>query len=221
MSQQINLYNALFLKEEKHFSARTMAQALVAIAVGVLGLYGYGLFETRSAEKLAEQYRDQLATQRDQFAKFGSKIAPQAPSKALESDIARLESEIKARQATLQAFSTGELGNTAGFSEFFAAFGRQAMPGVWLTAVQIADSGNDLIVRGRVLRPELMPSYLRALNKEPMMRGRRVTEMKLAAKSPAAPAKSPAIEPERFVEFILTVPMRTTEATQAATGRPQ
>ena len=32
MTQQINLYNPLFLKKEKHFSARTMAQALVVVA---------------------------------------------------------------------------------------------------------------------------------------------------------------------------------------------
>ena len=196
MSQQINLYNPIFLKQEKHFSARAMAQALLLIAVGVLGLYVYALVETRSAEKVAEQYREQVDRQRDQFIKSGSTLSPQARSKALEADIARLESEIKARQSTLQALSTGELGNVAGFSEFFAAFGRQAIPGVWLTGVEIADSGSDLMVHGRVLRPELMPAYLRALSREPMMRGRRVTELKLAAK------------PERFVEFTLTAPLR-------------
>jgi hypothetical protein len=51
------------------------------------------------------------------------------------------------------------------------------------------------------------------LNQEPMMRGRRVTEMKLAAKS--APRASGAAEqkgPERFVEFTLTAPLRLAEA---------
>ena len=46
MSQQINLYNPLFLKQEKHFSARTMAQALGIIALALAALYGYAAAET-------------------------------------------------------------------------------------------------------------------------------------------------------------------------------
>jgi hypothetical protein len=192
MSQQINLYNPLFLKQEKHFSARTMLQALLLIGAGIMALYVYGVIETGNAERVAAQSRQQLTAQRDQFVKLGGKLSALTRSKALEADIARLESEVKAREATLEALSTGELGNTTGFSEFFAAFGRQALPGVWLTGINIGDSGNDLVVQGRVLRPELMPQYLRALGNEPMMRGRRITEMKLAAKAaPAAPARTP------------------------------
>jgi hypothetical protein len=96
-----------------------------------------------------------------------------------------------------------------------AALGRQSTPGVWLIGLKIGEAGNDLEVRGRALRPDLVPVYLRALNNEPMMRGRRVTEMKLAAKAlppPAAgtEAKAPAA-PERFVEFTLTAPLRMAE----------
>lgn len=211
MSQQINLYNPLFLKQEKHFSARTMVQGLSVIALGLAALYAYALFESRAATRHAQQYRDQLSTQRDQMLKLSVQIAAQGRSKALESEVARLEGELKTRRATLQLLGTGELGNTTGFSEFFAAFGRQAMPGVWLTGFTISDSGNDLLINGRALRPELIPSYLGALNKEDMMRGRRLTEMKLAAReAPKAgdPAAKGVALPERYVEFILNAPLR-------------
>lgn len=220
MSQQINLYNPLFLKQEKHFSARTMVQGLGVIALGLAALYAYALFETRAAARNAQGYRDQLSAQRDQMLKLGVRIAAQGRSKALESEVARLEGELKARQATLQLLSTGELGNTTGFSQFFAAFGRQAMPGVWLTGFTISDSGNDLLINGRALRPELIPSYLGALNNEEMMRGRRLTGMKVAAKEAPKggdPAAKGAALPERYVEFVLNAPVQAPAPVKGAT----
>lgn len=221
MSQQINLYNPLFLKQEKHFSARTMLQGLGIIGLGLAALYGYAFFESRAAERNAQRYRDQLAGQRDQLVKLAAQLGSQGRSKAMEAEIARLEAELKAKQATLGALSTGELGNTTGFSDFFAAFGRQAMSGIWLTGFTIGDSGSDLRVNGRALRAELIPSYLRALGDESMMRGRRVTEMKLVAKeaprSAAATSQDKPAGPERYIEFTLTAPLRVA-APAAAKG---
>ena len=214
MSQQINLYNPLFLKKEKHFSARTMAQALVVVAASITVVAVFGSLQTRSAERLAGQYRTQLAGTRAQLVKLGGADTP-ARSKALEAEIARLEGEIKARQATLQALTGGEFGNTAGFSEFLAALGRQALSGTWLTRIRVEDAGNSLFVEGRALRADLVPAYLRGLSREPMMQGRRVTEMKLAA----SPAKSPGALPASFVEFSLAAPRELREL-PAGEGKP-
>jgi Fimbrial assembly protein (PilN) len=139
----------------------------------------------------------------------------------LESEVARLEGEVKARQAVLAALSIGELGNTTGFSEFLAALGRQALRGVWLTGLNIGEAGNNLQISGRALRPELVPAYLKALSAEPMMRGRQVTEMKLAAKATAPPpaqggtAKA-AAGPQRFVEFTVSAPLRVSDTPKGA-----
>lgn len=219
MSQQINLYNPLFLKQEKYFSARTMAQALGLIVLGLLGLYAYAFIESRAGERTAEQYRRQAAAQQEQAVGLATRLASQGRSPALEAEVARLDAEATGKRTTLRALGAGELGNTVGFSDFLAAFGRQAQPGVWLTGVSIADSGSDLVVRGRALRPELVPAYLRALNNESMMRGRRVTEMRLSAKSAPA-AKGNAGEPERFVEFTLTAPLRPAPVPLAKAGTP-
>jgi len=67
MSQQINLYNPLFLRKQKYFSARTMLQSLGLIAVGLLALYAYALVQTRGLERLAKSYADQLSVQRAQL----------------------------------------------------------------------------------------------------------------------------------------------------------
>lgn len=203
MSQQINLYDAAFEKKEKPFSLRAMSVSLALVAAGVVSLYGYAALQTRSAERTAAQLGEQLKVQREQLAQL-AKLPVRMPSRALEAEIAKLGAEVKARQTSLQALGTGELGNAAGFSEFLAALGRQAVPGIWLTSVTIGDSGNELLVQGRALRADLMPAFLRALNKEPVMRGRRVTELKLAARGDEK-KQSP------FIEFSLSAPLQLAE----------
>ena len=216
MSQQINLYNPLFLKQEKHFSARTMAQALGVVALAIVAVFGAGVFQTRSAERLAAQYRQQLTHEQARVVALTRDASGAVRSKALESEVAQLEAQIKLRQQTMQALNGGELGNTAGFSEFFAALGREALSGVWLTRVRIDDAGNGLVVEGRALRAELLPAYLKALSRESMMRGRRVTEMKVSASTTEAGQNAPG----RFVEFSLNAPLELPESATAG-GRGQ
>ena len=214
MSQQINLYNPLFLRKQKYFSARTMLQSLGLIAAGLLVLYAYALVQTRDFERLAKDYAGQLSAQRAQFVA----LSGQGRGKLLEAEVARLEGELRGRRATLDIVKGGEYGNTEGFSRYFAAFGRHPMRGVWLTGFSVGDGGNDLRVRGRVLHADLVPAYLKALNDEVVMRGRLVTELKLLAKDESAARRvsgAAALEPERFVEFDLTAPIRAAEL-----GRP-
>ncbi len=230
MSQQINLYNPLFLKQEKYFSAPAMVQALGIIALALAGFYVYALVQMREVERLAAVDRARIALLREQFVKLGGSLAPRGRSKALESDVASLEADVNARQSVITALQSGELGNTAGFSGYFAAFGRKTMPGVWLTGFSVGESGNELQVRGRVLHPDLVPAYLRSLNGESVMRGRQVTELKLTAKEasaapqPAAPAgaragappATPLATPQRFVEFSLVAQLHAPEPAKSA-----
>jgi hypothetical protein len=210
MSQQINLCNPLFLRKQKYFSTRTMLQSLVLIAAGLIALYAYALVQTRGLERLAAQYGSQLSVQRDQFVALGA----QGRGKLLEAEVSRLEGDLRVRRSTLDMLLTGEFGNTEGFSRYFAAFGRHPIRGVWLTGFSVGEGGNDLRIRGRVLHADLVPAYLKALNSEEVMRGRLVTELKLLAKDESAARRSAAastLEPERFVEFDLTAPVRAAE----------
>ena len=216
MSQQINLYNPLFLRKEKYFSSRTMLQSLGLIALGLLALYAYALVQTRDLERVAGEYSQQLGAQREQFVR----LSGQGSSKLLEAEVARLETALAARRGMLDALQGGELGNTNGFSRYFAAFGRRPMRGVWLTGFSVGESGNELRIRGRVLYPDLVPAYLKALNNEAVMRGRQVVELKLAARDESAARGAQAAPgPARFVEFDLSAPLHLVEpAKPAATG---
>lgn len=220
MSQQINLFNPLFMRKEKYFSARTMLQSLGLIALGLAVLYAYALWQASDLQRLGAGYGSQLAAQREQFIA----LSGQGRSKLLEAEVVRLEGDLQVRRGVLELMQGGAgLGNTTGFSRFFAAFARHPMRGVWLTGFSVGDNGNMLNVRGRVLHPDLVPEYLKLLNQDDVMRGRLVTELRLVAKdeSGARPgsAAGAVAGPTRFVEFDLSAPLRLADVgTPAAKG---
>lgn len=236
MSQQINLFNPVFLRKKKYFSAVTMLQALGLIAVGTIAFAGYAAYKVQVLAAAAAQSEQQFAAQRTQFAALAKELGPQGSGGLLADEIAKSEARLNARRDLLTTLRTGELGNVEGFSKYLAAFARRRVDGVWLTALSVGGDENDMVVRGRALRPELVPSYLRALNGEEVMRGRHVTELSLTANrettgapipgsptgstqgAPASMASQPHA-PTRYIEFSFVAP-RNPEAAKppAAAG---
>jgi hypothetical protein len=228
MAQQINLYNPSFRRQKKPFSAVAMAQGLALITVGMIGFSIYAAYQLRSAAAVTSQGEKQLESVRTQFIALAKQR--QAPTKGspLVEELARTEAQAKTRRDLLANLRTGALGNIDGFSKYLAAFARQKTDGVWLTAIAVGGDENDLVVRGRVLRAELVPAYLKALNTEEVMRGRKVTDLSLSAVQEPAPAvgtgqpgagaagAASAHRPNRFVEFSMSAPRRPEDAQKPA-----
>lgn len=209
MAQQINFYSLRFQRQKKHFSAATMLQALGILALGTLLVYGYVLNQSRSLAELAVQTHQQAAQQREQLVKLGAAMSPGSRSRLALEEIDRLGAQLAERRAILQSMQSGALGNSAGFSQYLSAFARQALPGVWLVGIRLGGDSDELVLRGRVLRAELVPAYIRALNREEVMRGRTVADLKLAAREATARNREvPARGPDRYIEFDLTAPRK-------------
>ena len=118
MAQQINLFNPIFLRQKKYFSAVTMLQALGLLLGGVIGFYGYAVYETRSLARTAVDTSRQLKVQSDQLAQFTRDFSPQGRSRLLEDEIVRLNARLKQGEDVLGVLRTGGLGNTAGFGRY-------------------------------------------------------------------------------------------------------
>ena len=133
----------------------------------------------------------------------------------------------------------GTLGNRDGFARYMQAFSRQAIDGLWLTGLDIAASGSELQIYGRTLSADLVPNYLKRLNQEPAMQGRRFAELRIslpkavtvpaqranAAEMKAAPVPMDGAVPKaetqastRYLEFsLVSLPL---EAGQKAPDPP-
>jgi hypothetical protein len=203
MSQNINLINPAFRAQRQLLTLPVLVQCLV-VMLAVLGGYHYYLGQQvkgLSAELAAAE--GLLKSQRDQLERAKGKAAPK-PDAQLEADIARYEADLKIARESIEALKGGAAGNQQGFSEYLRAFSRQAVNGLWLTGFTIAGSG-ELEIRGRVLSPDLVASYIQRLNKEQILAGRSFARLEMSRPTEATPpAKDKdARKAPRFLEFSL------------------
>ena len=172
MSQQINLYNPLFLEKKKYFSAVTMTQALGLIVLGLAFFYAFAFWQERNlARQIAESGRA-YEQQKQQFAKITAELSPEKREAQLDQDLKNIEAAIALRRSLMGELGTGGRAGPVGYSEYLRAFARQTVQGLWLTGIQIAEGGGQLTMSGRALQADLVPVLIGRLKQESVLRGR-------------------------------------------------
>ena len=207
MNQQVNLYRPIFRKQEKKFSARAMLQAGVAIVVGVVVLYAVMLWQASAVRNELHQVERQLATATKRLQDASQKYGPSAKSQLLEDELTKLEKQVAARLQVRDLLSRGLFSNTTGFSEFFVAFARQRVNGVWLTGFEISGAGESMRLQGRTVDPAQVPRYVQRLSAERSLAGREFQVFTLSRPEKNTD-KGDAAPP--YVEFLF----RTAQATE-------
>jgi hypothetical protein len=198
VSQQINLFNPVFLKQKKYFSVLTMLQALGLILLGSALFYGYALYQVAQMSKQTEEMGRRYAAEQARLVGFTNEFSPQRTGQLLEEELKQLESQAAAQETQLNLLKSGAIGNTEGYSEYMRAFARQSINGLWLTAFDIAGDGAQMSLSGAVLNPQLVPVYIQRLSKEKIMHGK--TFATLQMQQPETEADRPVA---RYVEFNL------------------
>lgn len=221
MSQQINLFNPIFLRQKKIFTALPMAEALGVIVVGALLLTWYASHSVDELQQRADDGKVMLAKREQQLVKANAQFAPRAKDTALAADLVEAEAELKALRDVSSVLQGGALGNTSGYAEYFRALSRQNVNGLWLTGVTISGAGTDIGVHGRAMQATLIPHYISRLTGERVMHGKTFASLDIA-RPEAMPAQSAAPAPAGatpaapvtppFVEFSL----QSTPAQEAA-----
>jgi hypothetical protein len=216
MSQNINLLSSEFRKERQPLSLTQVAQGL---ALTLLVLFAFQFYQQREVNALAAELRTvetSLKEHRARLEKMKGQAVARKPDAQLEAEVARLEAEFKRAQAAAVALQEGVFGNQQGFSEYLRAFSRQALNGLWLTGFTITGTG-EIEIRGRVLSPDLVASYIQRLNREAVLAGRSFARFEMnQPKAPPVAVKDKAEKkPPRFLEFSLA----TTEAARAEGAR--
>lgn len=200
MSQQINLFNPVFLKQKKYFSALAMMQALGLILFGTILLAAYAGYQVSDLSKRVVATNAQLGLAQAQLTKVNTELGPQQKSKVLEEEIQKTEAEVKSLNQVFNILQKGEFGNTKGYSEYLRAFSRQVVGGLWLTGFTIHGAGNEIGIQGRVLQPELVPEYIKRLKDEPIMQGKSFATLEMQVPQDSQEKKG---EPAKYIEFSL------------------
>lgn len=200
MSQQINLFSPVFLKQKKTFSALNMVEALGLLVLGVVVFYGYASHETTNLTQEAEEASRQLNQSKVRLAQTSARYAPKKVDPALEVEVANLQSQLSARKTALNSLAVGLLPRDSGYAESMRALARQSLPGLWLTGFKLSRGGAEIEIVGRALQPDLVPTYIRGLNRERALQGRAMESLVMTQRQAALPAdaKRPAGAPANY-----------------------
>ena len=226
MAQQINLFNPIF---RPHRMALLSATVL-SLVLGLMVLAGGAAFalarqEGHALKAQVDAGATRLKATQNEAKKLADEIAAQKKDAVLEAEVARLEALAGQRRDSMAVLKGGVLGNTSGFAEYFRAFARQTVSGLWLTGFTVSGGGADVSVEGRMLDAEILPQYLGRLKREAVFNGRAFSGLRIgqpgvdpAAAARAADAKggpSPVAMPA-FLEFALSSPGDIPAASDAA-----
>jgi hypothetical protein len=167
VSQQINLFNPVFLNQRKLFSVVTMLQGLGLILAGAALFYAYALYQLNAANKQSEATSKRIDAEQVKLSNFLAGYSSEEANKSLENELKQATARAEVLQKQIEILKAG--GNTAGYSEYMRAFARRSIHGLWLTEFYITGDPAQITIKGNVLSPELLPEYIRALGTEPVM----------------------------------------------------
>ena len=201
MTQQINLFNPIFLKQKKIFSAVNMLDALALLLVGVALFYGYASIQTLNLDRQSVETARQYYQSKTRLNEASARYAPKKADAALAAEVDALQAQVNARKANLQDLGGGALGGGAGYAEYMRALARQSLAGLWLTGFSIGKGGAEMQISGRALQPELVPSYIHRLTREQVLHGRAFDSLSMTQREGALPADAsrPGAAPANYV----------------------
>lgn len=172
MSQQINLFNPIFLKKKKYFSANNMALALALVLGGSLAVVAYANMQVAQLRREAQTVTAQLASTQSDLAKVNAQFATRQKSASLQQESQKAAAELQSLQQVHDILKKGDFGDTQGYAAYLRAFARQSIDGLWLTGLSIQGAGKAIGIEGRALRPELVPAYITRLGSEAVLKGK-------------------------------------------------
>jgi hypothetical protein len=200
MSQQINLFNPIFMKQRKYFSLLAMLQALGLIVLGSLFFYGYALYQVGQLKQQSDESAKRYKAEQAHLVSLATAFSPQQAGQLLQNEIQRLEKQSAEQNEMIETLKSGAVGNTTGYSEYMRAFARQAVQGLWLTGFKVTGDAAQISLSGGVLNPELLPAYIQRLGKERIMQGKTFSTLKMQQSKAEEGVTSAA---RRYVEFTL------------------
>lgn len=223
MSQQINLYETRLRPRELLLNGRRLAAVLMSVVA--LGS-GWAVAARHQADQASAEsllVRSMLKDIQDKHDALSKQVMERKLSDVLQNELDRLRAMLSVREEVVAMLDSGRLGNTAGFSELFRGFARNAASDWWLTRFSVDLGGQEIEIVGKVLEAGKLPSYVQRLSDDPAFKGRRFAALTMSSIDPVEAKTNDVTEggkskekPEyrlpRHIEFVL----RTESASDSA-----
>jgi len=206
MSQQINLFNPIFMKQRKYFSLLTMLQALGMIIAGSLIFYGYAIYQVDQLKRQSEENTKRYNAEQTRLTGLVAEFSPQHSMQLLQNEVQRLDKQVAEQDQIIETLKSGAVGNTTGYSEYMRAFSRQLVQGLWLTGFKVTGDAAQISLSGGVVNPQLLPEYIQRLGRESIMKGKTFSTLKMQrtkVDQAAGNSRETDSTAHRYIEFTL------------------
>jgi hypothetical protein len=199
MSQQINLFDPRLVAKPPFLPAQLCAALLAGFVLLLFLFHGLTLLQARGLESRSHEAAARIETLQRQVAEAAGHAVPPPVDAALETETRRLEQRHDALKRVVGVLKSGAMGDTRGFSEYWRAFARQSVDGLWLTGFRLGGAVGELTLEGRMTRSDLLPLYVQKLETEPVLHGRGFADLRMEQ-----PPTAPDAPPAGFLEFRLS-----------------
>lgn len=174
LKQQINLYQPVADATSAPFSTRTAVLLTVVTVVGVVSIWGYGLWRVQRLAKTVNLLQEQQQHQAQNLEMLTSARAANLTPEQLTARVNALSAEVALHSQALALLRGGAAGNTGGFSRDLSALARHSVEGLWIHRVDLSGVGEPrMSLNGVAVNPTLVPGYLHDLRAEPALAGLR------------------------------------------------
>lgn len=187
MIKHINLIIPELLPKFDPFTLKNVVIAASCLVLTLGGMSAYALWQKNQAAGRLASIEKSLLQLQQTIAESGKALSERRPSPTLAAETDQIRGNLHARAAAIRtlALHTAPTDQRSHlYSTVLGALGRQAMEGVWLTAIEVA--GNDIEISGRMRDHSLLPMYLQKLNAEPTFQNFRFSALTMKGVKPAS-----------------------------------
>jgi Tfp pilus assembly protein PilN len=190
MRQQINLYQPIFSRERKQFSAVTVVASLGVLALVLTAFSIHASMGVKQLQGEVARLTEQQAQQQAQFLQVGELHARNAHPAEVEARVKALTTTLNERKQALQVLQSGAAGQTTGFAARMEALARRHVSGLWIDALAMSGTNGSMSLSGGSLDADIVPTYLRSLSGEAVLSGTRFDDFVIERPRAAAEEKT-------------------------------
>lgn len=188
MRQEVNLYRPELHERHEPLEARALLRVTSLVALGLLLLYAYGRWQTERLNLALTGLAAQRDAASERLLAVTERLGPRPRDRLLQARVAALDAQVVARRRLVERLEGLAQDPPASFSRRLTGLARRHVEGTWITGLELRGDGRDVVLKGRALRPALVPAYLRELSREPGFHGTRLGVLELSRADPSQEA---------------------------------
>ena len=170
--QQINLYRGQGSTDAASGGTKVLFFAGLGCLFLVLVLAVAGEFYLSEVEADRSLVARNLRDRQAQLAEFEAKLTSPELDPFLQAELERLHRVRNGLNNNLVAIARHTGARSSGFSAYFSGLARNTVEGLWFSNVALSAGGEEMLLKGQAIEPELVPRLLQTLSAEQAFAGR-------------------------------------------------